>query len=96
MAIQPKYPTNAGIYKLTCSVNGKIYIGKAVNISSRMANHKYNGRKSIGRCFFENALIKYGWDSFNIEILEIFEDFDKNNDNHKLSIFQKEAEYIKL
>lgn len=34
------YPKAAGIYKLTCDNNGKIYIGKSINIRKRLESHK--------------------------------------------------------
>jgi group I intron endonuclease len=94
MSIQLGDTNKAGIYKLTCSINGKVYIGKAINISNRMARHKYNCSKLLGRCYFERALIKYGWDSFDVEVLETFEDFDKFEDNDSLLL--RESYYIDL
>lgn len=86
------YPKKAGIYKFTCSINGKIYIGKSINLYKRLASHKYCSKKDKGRCYFENALVKYGWDSFIVEILEIFETFDKLKDNKVL--LERETYYI--
>jgi group I intron endonuclease len=88
-----KYPRKAGIYKLTCIPNGKIYIGKAVNINKRMARHKncMTG-KSKDQGILPKAIKKYGWDSFNVEIIEIYEIFDKKNDNDRL--LEREAFYI--
>ncbi len=71
--MEDKYPKEAGIYKLTCVNNGKIYIGKSVNLYDRMGDYRRCAKKSIGRYYFENALIKHGWDSFKVEIVEIFE-----------------------
>lgn len=87
-----EYPKSAGIYKFTCRDNGKIYIGKSVNLYNRIKNHKKCSHKTIGKCYFENALIKYGWSSFDVEILEIIENFDKKMDNK--SLLFKESEYI--
>jgi group I intron endonuclease len=89
-----KYTKEAGIYKLTCINNQKIYIGKAVNIHRRINQHRYSSIKSVGNFYFENALIKNGWESFTIEILEIFKDFDKSKDNPFL--LERESYYIKL
>jgi len=89
-----KYPKIAGIYKLTCNDNKKIYIGKAVNLSDRLGTHRRCEKKTKGDYYFENAIIKHGWSSFNVEILETFKDFDKNKD--KLALAEKEAYYIKL
>lgn len=91
-----KYPKEAGIYKLTCVNNGKIYIGKAINIAERMSKHKFYGKQEKRRSFFENAIHIYGWHSFNIDILEVFKDFDKNNEDHNTELLNKEAYYIKL
>jgi group I intron endonuclease len=84
------YPKKAGIYKFTCIENGKVYIGKSVDIRSRLNYHK----RSKGGYYFQNALFKYGWDAFNIEILEIFEEFDKIKDND--SLLHRESYYIEL
>jgi len=88
------YPTGAGIYKLTCVKNGKVYIGKSVNIYFRLSYHKSCEKKSKGRGYFENSIIKYGWDYFNIEILETVDNFDKLKDN--VALLEREAYYIKL
>ncbi len=89
-----KYPKEAGIYKLTCIENGKIYIGKSINIRNRMGDHRKCCNKTEGRYYFEHALIKYGWDAFTVEILEIFENFDKLKDN--TALLDKESYYIGL
>lgn len=91
-----KYPAKAGVYKFTCTNNGKIYIGKSINMRIRFNGHKDIFRKTRKRkgTYFENALKKHGWDSFEIEILEIFENFDKFNDNDAL--LEREAFYIEL
>ncbi len=94
--IKTEYPKDAGIYKLTCINNGKIYIGKGNNIETRLSNHRRCANRSNGKCYFENALIKYGWDSFEVEILELIPNFDKNNPTHKELIHDKESYYIEL
>ena len=48
-----EYPKEAGIYKLTCSDNGKIYIGKAVNLYNRINAHKNLSKTLIGKCYFD-------------------------------------------
>lgn len=88
------YPKAAGIYKLTCNINGKIYIGKSINIRKRIESHK-NCKKHVSTgYYFRNAVVKHGWDSFTVEILEIVENFDKFKDNHAL--LELESYYIKL
>lgn len=53
------------IYRLTCSVNKKKYIGKSVNFKSRKRNHK---TKKL-TCPISQAIQKYGWDAFKPEII---------------------------
>jgi group I intron endonuclease len=83
-----------GVYKLTCIDNGKIYIGKSVDIKNRLRLHKHSENKIIGNGYFQNAIKKYGWKSFKVEILETFDNFDKTKDNLKLLF--REAYYIEL
>jgi group I intron endonuclease len=71
-----KYPKGAGIYKLTCNVNGKIYIGKSVNLRERLVKHKQN--REIQNNPITNSIRKYGWDSFSVTILDVFDYIDNN------------------
>jgi group I intron endonuclease len=80
----------AGIYKLTCINNGKVYIGKAFNIRKRLYQHK---NSKVGH-YLKNAIKKHGWESFDLEILESFRDFDKLKDNDFL--LEREAYFIEL
>lgn len=89
-----EYPKEAGIYKITCNKNGKIYIGKAVNLRNRINNHKNVKRKSKGMYYFQYALLKHGWESFSVEILETVKDFDKLKDN--ILLLERESYYINL
>ena len=88
-----EYTKEAGIYKLTCS-NGKIYIGKSVNLNKRLNAHKNSYKKPRSVNFLQNAITKYGWAAFNVEILETFKNFDKLKDNDYL--LEREAYYIQL
>jgi group I intron endonuclease len=94
MARISKYPDSAGVYKLTCSITNKIYIGKAFNIRKRLNNHKCIGRCKNAKYHLARAILKYGWDTFSVEILEIMGDFDKLRDNDNL--LKREAYYIEL
>jgi len=89
-----KYPKKAGVYKFTCSNNGKIYIGKSVSLYNRINYHRNYAKRLKSGGYFQNALIKHGWNSFVVDILETFEDFDKDRD--KGLLFEREAFYIKL
>lgn len=83
----------AGVYKITCLINNKSYIGKSFNISKRITAHKNCKKPYQKMSYFHQAILKYGWDSFKVEILESFPVFDKENDNIKL--LDREAFYIK-
>jgi len=85
-----KYPNEAGIYKITCKENGKIYIGKSVNLRIRLNRHSTSKDDNL----IDRAIRKYGWDSLNIEILETFQNFDKVKDKFKL--LNSETYYIRL
>ena len=55
------------IYKITNIINNKVYIGQTVNtIKQRWNKHCHsNGCRSL-----YNAILKYGKENFNIEIIE--------------------------
>jgi len=95
MGPRNEYPKEAGVYKLTSTGSNKIYIGKAVNLYLRLNQHKNSeNRKGIKGYYIQNAIKKHGWSSFTVEILEIFEVFDKTKDNKKL--LERESYYIEL
>jgi group I intron endonuclease len=87
-----KYPEKAGIYKLTCKTSGKFYIGKSINIRDRIKRHEKSAKDLKNKCRIVKAIRKYGWDDFEVEILEIFEDFNREFDDAKL--FLIESDYI--
>lgn len=65
----------SGIYKITCLVNNKIYVGSAVNLSKRKNDHFETLSKNIHKNrHLQNAFKKHGNDNFVFEILEIVED----------------------
>lgn len=76
-----KYPKGSGIYKLTCKESNKIYIGKSLDLRKRLTKYKYNSKIYDGIIY--RAIRKYGWDAFDVEILEVFSEID-NNDLLKL------------
>lgn len=61
----------SGIYRITCTSNGKIYIGSAVKFSQRKRQHLYDLRKNQhGSHHFQKAYNKYGEDQFVFELIE--------------------------
>lgn len=62
-----------GIYKLT-SPSGKSYIGQSINIDRRMK--KYRNANCKAQYGIYNAILKYGFDSFRLDIIHEIEDSD--------------------
>ena len=56
-----------GIYKYTNKDNGKIYIGRSVNISTRKWQHLHDPSPYS---YFDQTLVKIGEDKFDFEIIE--------------------------
>lgn len=64
----------SGVYKITCTVNNKIYVGSAKNLYSRFSRHRSNlNTNKHHNVFLQRAVNKYGKDVFEIEILEFIE-----------------------
>ena len=62
-----------GIYKFTNKINGKIYIGQAVNIDRRIKDHFYKAHNKSGQDYnslLHCAIRKYGKDAFEIETIK--------------------------
>jgi group I intron endonuclease len=61
-----------GIYKFTNKINGKIYIGQSIDINARKRSHINDAycKGKDSNCPFHQAIIKYGEDGFNFEIIE--------------------------
>lgn len=64
----------SGIYKIENKINGKIYIGQAVNLNQRKSTHfwelKINNHHNIK---LQKSFNKYGIDNFTFEIIELCE-----------------------
>ena len=80
-----------GIYKITCKVNKKIYIGQSLNVENRykthVNNHTNKNLKGDYNTKFYRALRKHGIENFTFEIVEVVEDPAQLN--------QREAYWIK-
>ncbi len=64
----------AGVYQITNTVNGKVYIGSGVNIGIRWRQHKNKLRKNNHENrYLQRAWNKYKEYNFDIEILQIVE-----------------------
>ncbi len=70
-----------GIYQITCTVNGKRYIGQSINIERRKFEHKtHSSNRYLGQ-----DIEKYGLEFFIFDVLEECSEADLN---------AKENEYI--
>lgn len=62
-----------GIYKIENLINGKVYIGKSVNIKVRLQNHKsesFNKNSNAYNTAIHRAIRKYGLENFSFEVIE--------------------------
>jgi group I intron endonuclease len=71
-SIVPRAP---GIYKITCTTNGKFYIGSSINLYKREKQHRYELTQNTHiNHYLQNAWNKYGEESFTFEVVEfVFE-----------------------
>jgi group I intron endonuclease len=66
-----------GIYAIVCTVNNKIYIGGAKNISRRWRDHRSElNRGHHGNGYLQSAWEKHGSESFSFVIIEEVYDLD--------------------
>lgn len=66
--MKARAPDLPGVYKFTNKTNGKVYIGKAVNLRIRLNNHW--SREESG--YFYRAKKKYGLDNFQFSVIEVY------------------------
>lgn len=59
-----------GIYCITNKLDNKRYIGQSINIKKRLYEHKH----SCENIPLRNAIRKYGWSNFDIEIIKTISD----------------------
>jgi len=70
----------SGIYTITNKVNGKVYVGQAVDIPARWRSHRCELRNGKhGNPHLQNAWRKYGEENFEFSVLESVP-VDKLND----------------
>lgn len=72
-----------GIYCIRHVKSNKRYIGKSINIEKRFTSHKHyltrlNRRNKDTNRHLHNAVMKYGWCSFELEVLEKFDTVDES------------------
>lgn len=71
------YQKASGVYQITNTINGKRYIGSAVNFYTRIANHISSLRRRKTSCrLLQNAWDKYGQPAFQFDVLLVCEKED--------------------
>lgn len=82
------------IYKITCLVNGKVYIGQTVRpLESRLYYHFRDATKRNLNTALCQAIRKYGKENFKIDLVEEVQGINKKLLKHKLD--ELERKYIK-
>ena len=82
----------SGVYMLTCTINGKRYIGSSNCIGSRLSSHfGYQMRKGFGKPLYDD-MRKYGKDNFEYEVLEVTNP-DENIYKEQLWVEKLKPEY---
>lgn len=56
------------IYKLTCTISNKSYVGLTKNLPARLRDHR---KQASGCKALRAAIAKHGWDSFTVTTLEV-------------------------
>ena len=64
--------TITGIYKITNSLNGKMYIGQTIDMGKRKKEHFKSLSSGIHfNKYLQNAFDKYGSDAFSFDVIEV-------------------------
>lgn len=85
------YKNQSGIYLIHNFVNGKQYVGSAINLKRRLYSY-YSPSKLIDNRHISNSILKYGHSNFTVLILELVE----KSDNIKVDLLSREQYYIDL
>ena len=91
MGKKNEYFRKIGVYQIRNTINGMVYIGSSMDISTRWREHKYDLRMNNHRNqHLQNAYNKYGKDAFVYEVLELIDEENKDQQ------FEREQYWIDL
>ncbi|RAT10890.1 hypothetical protein A6E27_01545 [Bacillus cereus] len=82
------------IYKITCNINGKLYIGQTIQtLENRLYHHLRDAKVKNQNSAFYRAIRKYGEKCFDIELVE--EVIAKSKQDLKKKLDNLEVKYIR-
>lgn len=70
----------SGIYSITHKADGKVYVGQSRDIAKRIRHHRDYDQDCTHLC---NAINLYGWDAFEVAVLEEVDDYNLLNDREQ-------------
>lgn len=74
---EPKYK----VYLIRNIINNKVYVGQTrQKLSKRISGHKEKAKANKGQHHLYNSMNKYGFDSFNVQLLEYCDDAEHLNE----------------
>lgn len=76
------------LYKITNLINGKIYIGQAADVSKRWYDHRRAIKLNKPTQIVHHAMIKYGLDSFEFEVIACCKTQEDANETETLLVSQ--------
>jgi len=79
------------IYKITCLINNKLYIGQAQDPRVRWNNHKLEARQEFPRMIINKAMKKHGIENFTFEVIVTCQTLDDANELETLLVTQYES-----
>lgn len=85
----------AGVYRITCAVNGKVFLGSAKNLRGPLNRHKF--LLSLGNHpirALQEDFARYGADAFRFEVVARVEPDDAPGFDADLALAQLEREWI--
>jgi len=87
----------SGIYRWKNNINGKTYIGSSINLSDRLLDYYQTRNLLNNKTRIHNALLKYGYSNFTLEILEYCTKEEAiSREQHYFDLLQPEYNILKI